>query len=98
MKNKRDLFYNKYLPKTQFMIDVLNSCETDEQVDVSCEWAKSLLLQWTKYEDRILEKRHGGWSLCSRRLTMRGEMSKLHDMFALARDRKIAELSKNEEN
>lgn len=97
MKNKRDLFYNKYLPKTQFMIDVLNSCETDEQVNVSCEWAKSLLTQWTKYEDRMLEKRHGGWSLCCRSLAMHEEMSKLVDMFTLARDRKIVELSKNEE-
>ena len=86
-----------YLPKIQRVIDVLNSCETEEQVGVCVAWSKRLILQWSKYEDWLIDKNHGGWVAASMSICMSRYLEELIDMFALSLDRKRKELSKKEE-
>lgn len=101
MRNKykeyADKIHEKYLDKTQYMIQVLNSCKTEEQIDVCCKWALNLFNQWSYYENRIIEEKHGGFVMCKMILTAQHEFVKLINVFELASDRKSAELSKNEE-
>lgn len=101
MRNKykeyADKIHEKYLDKTQYAIQVLNSCETEEQIDVCRKWALNLFIQWAHYENRIIEKKHGGFVMSKMILIVRHEFFKLIDMFELVSGRKNAELSKNEE-
>lgn len=99
--NKYDKYKNRlhdtYLPKIQHVIDVLNSCETEEQIGVCVAWSKRLILQWSKYEDWFVDENHGGWAAASMSIDMSDYFQKLIDMFALSLDRKRKELSKKEE-
>jgi len=99
--NKYDKYKNRlhdtYLPKIQRVIDVLNSCETEEQVDVCVAWSKRLILQWSRYEDWSIDKNHDGWAAASMSMDMSNYLQWLIDMFALSLDRKRKELSKKEE-
>lgn len=99
MRNKykkyADKIHEKYLGKTQYAIQVLNSCKTGEQTDVCFKWALSLFNQWLRYETRIIEETHGGFVMCKMIFTVQHEFLKLIDMFELATDRKNTELSKN---
>jgi len=101
MRNKykeyADKIHEKYLDKTQYAIQVLNSCKTEEQIDVCCKWALSLFSQWANYEAKIIEEKHGGFVMSKMNLIVLHEFFKLIDMFELVSDRKNAELSKNEE-
>lgn len=100
--------HQKYIQKVQYVIDVTNSCNTWAQLGHCRRWARSLFLQWRRYEDRIIDDNHGGYVACKMAIKMYAELSNFIDMFNVAHDRKKKELaridkekkepSKNEEN
>ena len=88
-------YCEKYLGKIQRMIDALNSCETEGQVNACDEWARNLFAQWEAYEMKRLEKGYCGTVTNS--INLIHAFRKFRDMFKLALDRKWQELSKKEE-
>lgn len=97
-KKYKAQIHEKYLTKIQYIIEILNSCETEDQVDSCVDWCKRLVIQWRKYEDRILDEKFGGWTACNASIEMIHELNYILDVFSLSVDRKRKELSKNEEN
>lgn len=91
----QEKIYEKYLGKTQRMIDVLNSCQTGDQVDACDEWARNLFDQWDAYEMRLLEERY--CHTVARSVGLIKTFRHLKGMFKLSVDRKWVELSKKEE-
>ena len=89
--------HQKYLPKVQYAIDIMNSCKNESQLHTCCCWVKGLFLQWSHYEDRLIDEDHGAWTAANMSSRMNRELSKLVDVFHCVRERKKKELSEPQE-
>lgn len=49
-ERKKAEIHERYLPKTQRIIDVLESCVTPEQIQVCMKWEDGVLWQWERFE------------------------------------------------
>ena len=57
IKKFSENIYNKYITDVQYVVDVVNSCETIEQLVNVQAWGKELIIQWRKYETYLAENR-----------------------------------------
>lgn len=93
----REEIHQKYLPKVQYIVNVMNSCETTDQGNVCLDWGKRLITSWVAYENMLIDKKHGGWEACKLSSCLTKEFSFFVDILAVVRDRKAEELSETEE-
>ena len=55
IKKFSESIYDKYIGDVQYIVDVVNSCETIEQLARAELWGKELIIQWRKYETYLAE-------------------------------------------
>ena len=87
----KKVIYEKYLPKMEYIIRVLEGCETVEQAAVCSSWMYRVFVTWNNYEDRNTEDFNLSCDMAI-------GLDNLLSLFNAAYDRKREELSKNEEN
>ena len=76
----------KYLPRVQYIIDAVNSCETLEQLVAAELWGKELLIQWAEWETRLV--RNNFWRTVSDMIAVDDEFEKFRKMVNDAVQRK----------
>ncbi len=55
IKKFSESIYDKYIGDVQYIVDVVNSCETIEQLARAELWGKELIIQWRKHETYLAE-------------------------------------------
>lgn len=55
IKKFSESIYDKYITDVQYIVDVVNSCETVEQLASAELWGKELIIQWRKHETYLAE-------------------------------------------
>ena len=84
MKSKKyqQQIHDKYMPKIQFVINVLKSCKTGDQVTCCVKWGENLFRQWQEHERRKIVTGLGTASFAIKRMgLLEKEFESLHNTF-----------------
>ena len=100
LSKAKTIAWDKYQAKFNYIIKVLRSCKTEEQVEVVKKWAKSLILQWSHYEDWYLDHVSGDGILTrtDKSCGMNRTLGLMVDILNVEIDEKLEKLSENEED
>lgn len=90
--------HDTYLPKVRYLIDVVNTCITEEQVSNCISWGNSLINEWIELESRKIDNfiTWFSWQYLSMELEMRFEMEKFRTIFETVYCKKFKEVNGKE--